>query len=111
MNIQGAQGAGFRSSQNTNSQAGPSRQETPSVPVSSVVEANLLMHLCRQEKQLCRDMGLAPNRYLKIQEELTTQIMRGNITKKSDAYSLFQLEPTKIDKVYDVLVKKGIAPL
>ncbi|KAL0328718.1 UNVERIFIED_CONTAM: Transcriptional adapter ADA2b [Sesamum calycinum] len=67
--------------------------------------------LSESEKQLCRDMGLAPNRYLKIQEELTTQIMRGNITKKSDAYSLFQLEPTKIDKVYDVLVKKGIAPL
>ncbi|KAL0310786.1 UNVERIFIED_CONTAM: Transcriptional adapter ADA2b [Sesamum angustifolium] len=95
----------------------PSRQETPSVPVSSGTTSACLKPsaadlLSESEKQLCRDMGLAPNRYLKIQEELMTQIMRGNIiTKKSDAYSLFQLEPTKIDKVYDVLVKKGIAPL
>ncbi|KAL0407193.1 UNVERIFIED_CONTAM: Transcriptional adapter ADA2b [Sesamum latifolium] len=107
---------------------GPSRQETPSVPVSSgttsaclgagsslqtdfgLLSISAADLLSESEKQLCRDMGLAPNCYLKIQEDLTTQIMRGNITKKSDAYSLFQLEPTKIDKVYDVLVTKGIAP-
>ncbi|KAL0321060.1 UNVERIFIED_CONTAM: Transcriptional adapter ADA2b [Sesamum radiatum] len=124
----GAQGAGLGSSQETNSQAGPSRQETPSGPVSSgttfaclgagsslqtdfgLLSISAADLLSESEKQLCRDMGLAPNCYLKIQEDLTTQIMRGNITKKSDAYSLFQLEPTKIDKVYDVLVAKGIAP-
>ena len=42
-------------------------------------------------------------------EVMTTQIFSGNITKKSDAYSLFQIEPTKVDRVYDMLVKKGIA--
>ncbi|KAK4434844.1 Transcriptional adapter ADA2b [Sesamum alatum] len=63
-----------------------------------------------KEKQLCHEMGLAPNLYLKIQQDMTIEIMRGNITKKSDAYSMFQVEPTKIDKVYNVLVKKGIAP-
>ncbi|XP_020551679.1 transcriptional adapter ADA2b-like [Sesamum indicum] len=129
MNIQGAQGAGLLSSQDTSSQAGPSRQEILSVPVSSGTTSACLGAgsslqtdlgllsitasdlLSESEKQLCRGMGLAPNHSLKIQVDITTQIMRGNIAKKSDAFSLFPVEPTKTDKVYDVLVKKGIAPL
>ncbi|KAH6795872.1 hypothetical protein C2S51_036858 [Perilla frutescens var. frutescens] len=118
-----------------NSQAGPSSQEslTLSVPVSSdsfgtysttasagqansstdldfvpVSGANLLSE---SEKQLCRDIRLSPQHYLKIQEDMTTQILCGNITRKSDAHSLFQIEPTKIDKVFDMLMKKGIVQL
>ncbi|KAI3466502.1 hypothetical protein Pfo_023165 [Paulownia fortunei] len=113
------------------SQAGPSSQESLSVPVSSdsfgtystttsagqansstdldfvsISGANLLSE---SEKQLCREIKLAPQQYLKMQEDMTTQIMTGNITKKSDAHSFFQIEPTKVNKVYDMLLKKGIA--
>ncbi|PIM97221.1 hypothetical protein CDL12_30311 [Handroanthus impetiginosus] len=113
------------------SQAGPSSQESLSVPVSSdsfgtystttstgqansstdvdfmsISGANLLSE---SEKQLCQEIRLSPHHYLKLQEDMTTHIMYGNITKKSDAYSFFQMEPAKIDKVYDMLSKKGIA--
>ncbi|XP_027185891.1 transcriptional adapter ADA2b [Coffea eugenioides] len=65
--------------------------------------------LSASEKRLCGELRLAPAQYLKMVEVMTTQIFSGNITKKSDAYSLFQIEPTKVDRVYDMLVKKGIA--
>ncbi|KAL0300895.1 UNVERIFIED_CONTAM: Transcriptional adapter ADA2b [Sesamum radiatum] len=112
------------------SQAGPSSQESLSVPVSSdsfgtystttsagqansstdldFVTISAATLLSESEKQLCREIRLAPQHYLKMQEDMTTQIMIGNISKKSDAHSLFQIEPAKIDKVYDMLVKKGI---
>ncbi|KAK4484998.1 hypothetical protein RD792_007605 [Penstemon davidsonii] len=114
------------------SQAGPSSQESLSVPVSSdsfgtysnttsagqansssqtdfdfvsMSGANLLSE---SELQLCREIRLAPSHYLKMQEEMATQIFIGNITKKSDAHPFFQIEPTKIDRVYDMVLKKGI---
>ncbi|KAL8462711.1 hypothetical protein ACS0TY_033655 [Phlomoides rotata] len=79
-----------------------SSTELDFVPISGF---NLLSE---SEKQLCREMRLSPQHYLKIQEDMTTHIMTGNITSKSDAHSLFQIEPTKIDRVYDMLLKKGI---
>ncbi|WMV31461.1 hypothetical protein MTR67_024846 [Solanum verrucosum] len=63
------------------------------------------------EKQLCREIRLSPHHYLRMQEVLTVQIYSGNITRKSDAYPLFQIEATKVDRVYDMLLKKGVAPL
>ena len=44
-----------------------------------------------------------------MQEIMSLQIFIGNITKKSDAYRMFKLEPAQIDRVYDMPVKKGIA--
>ncbi|KAL5575844.1 hypothetical protein UlMin_017543 [Ulmus minor] len=58
---------------------------------------------------LCNEIRVAPRCYLKMQEILSLQIFIGNITKKSDAYRIFKLEPAQIDRVYDMLVKKGIA--
>ncbi|XP_047946602.1 transcriptional adapter ADA2b isoform X1 [Salvia hispanica] len=113
-----------------NSQAGPSSQESLSVSDSfgtystttSAGQANSWTDsdfvpisganlLSESEKQLCRDIRLSPQHYLKIQEDLTTQILCGNITKKSDAHSFFQVEQMKIDRVYDILLRKGIAHL
>ncbi|KAL3614932.1 hypothetical protein CASFOL_040593 [Castilleja foliolosa] len=116
-----------------NSQVGPSSQESLSVPVSSdsfgthstmttsagqansstdsdFVSVSGVSLLSESEKQLCREIKLIPQQYLKIQEDMTTHVMTGNITKKSDAYSMFQIEPTKIDKIYDMLTRKGIVP-
>ncbi|KAM3345185.1 transcriptional adapter ADA2b isoform X1 [Capsicum galapagoense] len=67
--------------------------------------------LSEPEKQLCREIRLSPHHYLRMQEVLTIQIYSGNITRKSDAYPLFQIEATKVDRVYDMLLKKGVSPL
>lgn len=42
-------------------------------------------------------------------ETLSVEIFKGNVSKKSDAHNLFKVEPGKVDRVYDMLVKKGIA--
>ncbi|KAA8519204.1 hypothetical protein F0562_013460 [Nyssa sinensis] len=65
--------------------------------------------LSESEKRLCCEMRLTPPHYLKMQETMSVAIFNGSITKKSDAYPLFKLEPSKVDRVYDMLVKKGIA--
>ncbi|KAM3268242.1 transcriptional adapter ADA2b isoform X1 [Capsicum chacoense] len=67
--------------------------------------------LSEPEKQLCREIRLSPHHYLQMQEVLTIQIYSGKITRKSDAYPLFQIEATKVDRVYDMLLKKGVSPL
>lgn len=77
---------------------------------SDPMECPAAEFLSAPEKRLCRENNLSPQQYLKMQEVMTTQIFSGNITKRSDAYSLFKTEPSKIDKVYDILLKKGIVP-
>ncbi|KZV35581.1 hypothetical protein F511_32747 [Dorcoceras hygrometricum] len=112
-------------------QAGPSSQESLSVPVSSdsfgtysntpsagpansthtdmdVVSFSATNCLSESEKQLCREIRLAPHDFLKLQAEMTIQFMIGNLSNKSDAYSFFQVDRTKIDGVYDLLLKKGL---
>ncbi|XVE91808.1 hypothetical protein REPUB_Repub01dG0043400 [Reevesia pubescens] len=61
------------------------------------------------EKQLCREIRILPSHYLSMLQTLSMEIMKGNISKKSDAHNLFKVEPSKVDRVYDMLVKKGIA--
>ncbi|KAL3568757.1 hypothetical protein D5086_028647 [Populus alba] len=65
--------------------------------------------LSETEKRLCCEIHLPPPVYLKMQEVMTKEIFSGNITKKSDAHPLFKIEASKVDGVYDMLVKKGIA--
>ncbi|XP_075483096.1 transcriptional adapter ADA2b isoform X2 [Primulina tabacum] len=112
-------------------QAGPSSQESLSIPVSSdsfgaysntpsAVQANSTQTdmdivsfsaancLSESEKQLCHEIRLAPPDFLKLQAEMTIQFMIGNLSNKSDAYSFFQVDRTKIDRVYDLLLKKGL---
>ncbi|KAM7525300.1 hypothetical protein LguiA_015202 [Lonicera macranthoides] len=67
--------------------------------------------LSEPEKRLCREIRIPPLQYLKMQEVMSVQIFSGNVTKKSDAYSLFNIEPAKVDRVYDMLARKGIAQL
>ncbi|KAJ6779126.1 TRANSCRIPTIONAL ADAPTER ADA2B [Salix koriyanagi] len=65
--------------------------------------------LSETEKLLCCEIHLPPPVYLKMQEVMTKEIFSGNITKKSDAHPLFKIEASKVDRVYDMLAKKGIA--
>jgi transcriptional adapter 2-alpha len=65
--------------------------------------------MCKQEKRLCGEIRLPPPHYLKMQEIMSIEIINGTVTKKSDAHHLFKIEASKIDRVYDMLVKKGIA--
>ncbi|WRX16257.1 zinc finger protein [Theobroma cacao] len=61
------------------------------------------------EKKLCSEIRILPSHYLSMLQTLSVEIMKGNIGKKSDAHNLFKVEPSKVDRVYDMLVKKGIA--
>lgn len=65
--------------------------------------------LSESEKRLCSEIQLPPAFYLKMLEVMSIEIIKGNVTKKVDAHHLFKLETSKIDRVYDMLVKKGIA--
>ncbi|KAG5252427.1 transcriptional adapter ADA2b [Salix suchowensis] len=116
-----------------NAQIGPSRQDAPNAFMStdsvgkdssirpagqgSSSYANDLyimgfyetQLLSETEKLLCCEIHLPPPVYLKMQEVMTKEIFSGNITKKSDAHPLFKIEASKVDRVYDMLAKKGIA--
>ncbi|KAL4320948.1 hypothetical protein HN51_065118 [Arachis hypogaea] len=65
--------------------------------------------LSEPEKRLCCELRLPPALYLKMQEQLSLQILSGTISAKSDAHQLFKMDAIKIDRVYDMLIKKGIA--
>ena len=68
-----------------------------------------LWQLKMQEKKLCDEMRILPTHYLNMQQTISMEIFKGNITKKSDAHRLFNVDPNKVDKVYEMLVKKGVA--
>ncbi|XP_074307787.1 transcriptional adapter ADA2-like isoform X2 [Silene latifolia] len=63
------------------------------------------------EKRLCREIRILPSHYLDMLQTMSMEVMKGNINKKSDAHSLFGVVPSKVDRVYDMLVKRGLAPL
>ncbi|OVA12002.1 zinc finger protein [Macleaya cordata] len=65
--------------------------------------------LSETEHRLCRESKLLPSQYLKMLEVMSKEIFNGNITKTSDAHRFFKADTSKVDKVYDMLVKKGIA--
>lgn len=44
-------------------------------------------------------------------EVLSVQAMAGSITKRSDAYRLFKVDTQKIDRIYDMAMKKGLVKL
>lgn len=58
------------------------------------------------EWQLCCENRLLPTQYLKMQETLVTEILKGTIHQKSDAYGLLKVDPCNIDKIYDIVRKK-----
>ncbi|CAI0559228.1 unnamed protein product [Linum tenue] len=65
--------------------------------------------LSESEKQLCKEMRILPAHYLKMMQIISTEVLKGSVRKKADAHGLFKVEPSKVDRVYDMLVKKGIA--
>lgn len=65
--------------------------------------------LSETEKRLCSEIRLPPPLYLMMLQIISEEIFNGNVSKKADAHRLFKIEPSKIDRVYDMLVKKGIA--
>lgn len=66
--------------------------------------------LSEAEKQLCRETKISPDLYLKMQETISVNIFSGKVTSNVDAHCLFDIEPGKIDRIYDILTRKGIAP-
>ncbi|VFQ82390.1 unnamed protein product [Cuscuta campestris] len=84
---------------------------TPIVDLECASVHSAIELLSEPEKQLCLDIRMPPPHYLNMLEMMTVHIFSGNITKKSDAYTFFQIETTKVDRVYDMLLKKGVVPL
>ncbi|XP_044495168.1 transcriptional adapter ADA2b-like isoform X2 [Mangifera indica] len=66
--------------------------------------------LSEAEKRLCCEIRLPPPLYLRMQEIISREVFSGNVTKKADAHRLFRIEANIVDRVYDMLVKKGLAP-
>ncbi|PSS06458.1 Transcriptional adapter like [Actinidia chinensis var. chinensis] len=74
--------------------------------ISGFLGADLLSET---EKQLCREIKILPSHYLSMSQTMSVAMLNGNITQKSDAHGLFKVvDPSKVDRVYDMLVKKGI---
>ncbi|KAL8511390.1 hypothetical protein ACS0TY_017975 [Phlomoides rotata] len=73
--------------------------------VTELIGADLLSEA---EKELCGEIRTLPAHYLNMVQAISMGILSGNISKKSDAHVLFNVDPTKVDKVYDMLIKKGI---
>ncbi|CAA0837045.1 Transcriptional adapter ADA2b [Striga hermonthica] len=67
--------------------------------------------LSEDEKELCGEMKILPTHYLNMLQTMSVGILNGNVTKKSDAQGLFNVDPNKVDKVYDMLMRKGIAQM
>nr|GEV47302.1 transcriptional adapter ADA2-like isoform X1 [Tanacetum cinerariifolium] len=64
--------------------------------------------LSEAEKRLCTEIKVLPAHYLNMLEKLSIEILNGHISQKSDAHRLFNVDPNKVDRVYDMLLKKGI---
>jgi len=62
--------------------------------------------LSSSEKLLCCQNRLLPSHYLRMQEVLMQEIFKSNGLKKEDARVLFKVDPTKVDTVYDMVMKK-----
>ncbi|XP_022967070.1 transcriptional adapter ADA2b-like [Cucurbita maxima] len=65
--------------------------------------------LSEAEKRVCSEIRVSPPVYLRMEEVLSVEIFNGNVSNKSDAHRLFKIEATKIDRIYEMLIKKGIA--
>ncbi|KAJ6873945.1 hypothetical protein NC651_032709 [Populus alba x Populus x berolinensis] len=65
--------------------------------------------LSESDKRLCCELRILPAHYLNMLHIMSTEITKGTVTNKTDAHSLFKVESSKVDRVYDMLVKKGIA--
>jgi len=62
-----------------------------------------------QEKRLCCEFKLSPTMHLKLQEDMSVQRFDGSVSSKSDAHQMLKNMVTmRIDRVYDMLIKKGI---
>ncbi|XP_070672737.1 transcriptional adapter ADA2a isoform X2 [Malus domestica] len=65
--------------------------------------------LSEAERRLCSEIRILPSHYLNMLQTISIEIVNGNVKKQADARSLFKVEPSKVDRVYDMLVQKGMA--
>ena len=72
--------------------------------------SNIYLNFHFQEKRLCNETKIPAQIYLKMQEIIAQKVFSGHVTTNVDAHCLFNMEPNKIDRIYDMLIRKGIAP-
>ncbi|KAK3218809.1 hypothetical protein Dsin_012779 [Dipteronia sinensis] len=61
------------------------------------------------EKRLCTKVKLPSPLYLMMQEVISKGVFNDNVTKKANAHKFFKIDVSIVDRVYDMLVKKGLA--
>ncbi|KAL5838852.1 hypothetical protein ACOSQ3_016021 [Xanthoceras sorbifolium] len=76
---------------------------------SDIMRFHEVTLLSEAEKRLCAEVRLSPPLYLRMQEIISRGVFSGNVTNKADANQLFKIDPSIVDRVYDMLVKKGLA--
>ncbi|XP_039130764.1 transcriptional adapter ADA2-like isoform X3 [Dioscorea cayenensis subsp. rotundata] len=99
-------GAGFDSSSKDSPSATmghPTPKSFDEWDITGLPGADLLNET---EQQLCCQSRLLPSHYLKIQEVLVQEILKGALLKKSDAHHLFKVDPSKVDRIYDIVIRK-----
>ncbi|XP_023536232.1 transcriptional adapter ADA2a-like isoform X1 [Cucurbita pepo subsp. pepo] len=74
--------------------------------ISGFAGADLLSEM---ERRLCCEIRILPAHYLKMVDIISVEMLKGSVTKKSDVHGLFKVDPSKVDRVYEMVVKKGIA--
>lgn len=67
-----------------------------------------LWQLQMQEKKFCGEIRILLTHYLNMSQTMSMGMLRGNITKKSDAHGLVSVDLNKVDRVHEMLVKKGL---
>ncbi|CAA6657304.1 unnamed protein product [Spirodela intermedia] len=83
--------------------AGPLGVKSEDWDITGLPGADLLSE---SEQQLCCESRLLPSHFLKMQEVLVTEIMKGTVQQKGDAHGLFKVDPGKVDRVYSVVARK-----
>ncbi|KAL6135122.1 hypothetical protein ACLB2K_067350 [Fragaria x ananassa] len=73
--------------------------------ISGLMGADLLSET---EKRLCCELRILPSHYLHMLQTISTETLNGNVKKKSEAHSLFKVDPDKVDRVYDMVIQKGL---
>ncbi|XP_078430089.1 transcriptional adapter ADA2-like [Wolffia australiana] len=62
--------------------------------------------LSESEQQLCSESRLLPSHFLKMQEVLAAEMMKGKVQHRADARGLFKVDPGKVDRVYGLVSRK-----
>lgn len=79
------------------------------MPPTSLANADNLNLLIPDELQLCSTLNIFPKPYLTVKETLLREnSRRGGLLAREDAKKLIDIDPYKVEKIYNYLRSAGI---